>query len=111
MLPILRLNGSKITNPAVLARIGTGELTELLRGFGHEPHFVVGDDALTLHQQPAETLDTIVAKIHAIQTAARVPGQQEGRNDGQYFAQARPAPSDPVEEVVGEALLPGAVEC
>ena len=74
VLPILHLNGFKIANPAVLARIGTEELTELLRGFGHEPHFVIGDDPLTMHQQLAETLDTIIAKIRAIQAAARAPG-------------------------------------
>ena len=74
VLPILHLNGFKIANPAVLARIGTQELTELLRGFGHEPHIVVGDDPVTMHQQLAETLDTIIGKIHAIQAAARAPG-------------------------------------
>ena len=71
VLPILHLNGFKIANPTVLARIGAAELTALFQGYGYEPHFVVGDDPLTMHQQLAETLDTILAKIRAIQSEAR----------------------------------------
>ena len=71
VLPILHLNGFKIANPTVLARIGREELTELLHGYGYEPHFVVGDEPLRLHQLLAETLDTIIATIGAIQLAAR----------------------------------------
>ncbi len=77
VLPILHLNGYKIANPTVLARISSEELTDLFRGYGYEPHFVVGDDPMTMHQLLAETLDTILAKIRAIQTAARSPDAPE----------------------------------
>jgi xylulose-5-phosphate/fructose-6-phosphate phosphoketolase len=74
VLPILHLNGFKIANPTVLARIGREELGELLRGYGYEPHFVVGDDPMTMHRLLAATLDTVLAAIRAIQTTARAPG-------------------------------------
>ncbi|MCY7355687.1 MAG: phosphoketolase family protein [Lysobacter sp.] len=73
VLPILHLNGYKIASPTVLARIGREELTQLLTGYGHEPHFVVGDDPMLMHEQLAQTLDVILAKIHAIQAQARAP--------------------------------------
>jgi xylulose-5-phosphate/fructose-6-phosphate phosphoketolase len=57
----------------VLARIGREDLTALLRGYGHEPHFVIGDDPMVVHQQLAQTLDVVLAQIHAIQAAARAP--------------------------------------
>ena len=71
VLPILHLNGFKIANPTVLARIGRGELTDLLRGYGHDPHFVEGDDPLVVHQSLAATLDTVLAKIRKIQREPR----------------------------------------
>ncbi len=74
VLPILHLNGFKIANPTVLARIGQEELAQLLSGYGYEPHFVVGDDPMLMHEQLAETLDTVLAKIHAIQLSARARG-------------------------------------
>jgi xylulose-5-phosphate/fructose-6-phosphate phosphoketolase len=73
VLPILHLNGFKIANPTVLARIGVEELTDLFRGYGHEPHFVEGDDPGVMHSLLATTLDTVLAKIRAIQDAARAP--------------------------------------
>ncbi|MDO9596961.1 MAG: phosphoketolase family protein [Azoarcus sp.] len=73
VLPILHLNGYKIANPTVLARIGQAELAELFRGYGYEPHFVVGDEPMAMHQLLAATLDTIVGEIRAIQAAARAP--------------------------------------
>ena len=73
VLPILHLNGFKIANPTILARIGREELTALFHGYGYEPHFVVGDDPMIMHQLLAETLDTVVDKLHAIQRAARAP--------------------------------------
>ncbi|MBS0543637.1 MAG: phosphoketolase family protein [Proteobacteria bacterium] len=73
VLPILHLNGYKIANPTVLARIDHGELAELFRGYGYEPHFVVGDDPMTMHELMAATLDTVLADIRAIQAAARAP--------------------------------------
>ena len=71
VLPILHLNGFKIANPTVLARIGREELTSLMQGYGYEPHFVVGDDPMVIHQQLAATLDKVLADIRAIQVAAR----------------------------------------
>ena len=71
VLPILHLNGFKIANPTVLARISREELTELLRGYGYDPHFVEGDDPALVHQALAGTLDTILAQIRQIQSAAR----------------------------------------
>jgi len=74
VLPILHLNGYKIAGPTVLARIGDEELTMLLRGYGHEPHFVSGDEPATMHQLMAETLDRVLAEIAAIQSNAREHG-------------------------------------
>jgi len=77
VLPILHLNGFKIANPTVLARIGREELTALLRGYGYEPFFVEGDDPAIVHQSLAATLDTILAQIRRIQTMARSAGGTE----------------------------------
>ena len=74
VLPILHLNGFKIANPTLLARIGRQELTELMRGYGHEPYFVEGDDPALVHQSLAGTLDTVLASIRQIQAAARALG-------------------------------------
>lgn len=71
VLPILHLNGFKIANPTVLARIGREELTALLRGYGHEPWFVAGDDPATVHQALAAAMDAVLARIKAIQHEAR----------------------------------------
>lgn len=74
VLPILHLNGYKINNPTLLSRIPDEELASLMRGYGWIPHFVAGDDPLTLHQQMAATLDICNAQIHAIQQQARTSG-------------------------------------
>jgi xylulose-5-phosphate/fructose-6-phosphate phosphoketolase len=71
VLPILHLNGFKIANPTVLARIDRDELTQLLRGYGYEPWFVEGDDPESLHQTLAATLDSIIEQIRRIQREAR----------------------------------------
>jgi len=71
VLPILHLNGFKIANPTVLARISRRELTELMRGYGYEPHFVEGDVPDVVHQSLAGTLDAVLAEIGEIQRAAR----------------------------------------
>ncbi|HZS66887.1 MAG TPA: phosphoketolase family protein [Burkholderiales bacterium] len=71
VLPILHLNGFKIANPTVLARISREELRDLLRGYGHEPYFVEGDDPALVHQLLAATLDAVLAEIRGIQAAAR----------------------------------------
>src|SRR3954453_10928969 len=57
VLPILHLNGWKIANPTVLARIGDDDLMSLLRGYGHEPILVEGDDPLLVHQELAAAMD------------------------------------------------------
>ena len=77
VLPILHLNGYKIANPTILARIPEDELRSLLEGYGHRPYFVTGDDPATMHQQMAATLDAVVAEIHQIQAAARLHGVTE----------------------------------
>jgi xylulose-5-phosphate/fructose-6-phosphate phosphoketolase len=71
VLPILHLNGYKIANPTVLARIGRDELDHLLRGYGHTPYYVEGDDPETMHQLMAATLDAVVHEIRVIREAAR----------------------------------------
>ena len=77
VLPILHLNGFKIANPTLLARVSREELTDLMRGYGYEPHFVEGDDPALVHQLLAGTLDTILAKICTIQRVARSLGERE----------------------------------
>jgi xylulose-5-phosphate/fructose-6-phosphate phosphoketolase len=71
VLPILHLNGYKIANPTVLARIGRAELFELMHAHGYEPHFVEGDDPALVHQSLAGTLDKVLAHIQRIQSEAR----------------------------------------
>jgi xylulose-5-phosphate/fructose-6-phosphate phosphoketolase len=71
VLPILHLNGYKIANPTVLARIPKEELHALLEGYGHRPHFVEGDDPTLMHQLMAETLDNVLDQIAEITSAAR----------------------------------------
>ena len=71
VLPILHLNGYKIANPTVLARIPQEELRSLLEGYGHRPHFVEGDDPAVMHQAMASVLDQVVQEIHDIQRTAR----------------------------------------
>ncbi len=73
VLPILHLNGFKIANPTLLARISRTELTDLMRGYGHEPLFVEGDDPALVHQALAGALDTALAQIRQFQHAARSP--------------------------------------
>jgi xylulose-5-phosphate/fructose-6-phosphate phosphoketolase len=71
VLPILHLNGFKISNPTVLARISGQELTDLFHGYGYEPHFVVGDEPAAVHELLAAALDLVLAEIRSIQSAAR----------------------------------------
>ena len=77
VLPILHLNGYKIAGPTVLARISEEELISLLRGYGHEPYIVSGDDPMTMHQLMASALDAVVSDIRSIQADARAnPGSE-----------------------------------
>src|ERR1700760_1148312 len=80
VLPILHLNGFKIANPTVLARISRRELTDLMRGYGFEPHFIEGDVPDVVHQSLAGTLDAVLAEIREIQRTARAaPDKVERR--------------------------------
>ncbi|MEE4495741.1 phosphoketolase family protein [Streptomyces sp. BE230] len=74
VLPVLHLNGYKIANPSVLARIPEAELDALLRGYGHEPLYVAGDDPLTVHRAMAAAMDRAVDRIRELQDAARTGG-------------------------------------
>src|SRR5271163_1590960 len=74
VLPVLHLNGYKIANPTVLARIGKDELRSLLEGYGYAPRFVEGSDPAEMHQQMAATLDEVTEEIARIQRRARVEG-------------------------------------
>jgi len=71
VLPILHLNGYKIANPTVLARISREELTDLFVGYGYEPFFVEGSEPEAMHELMSSTLDMVIAKIKAIQNEAR----------------------------------------
>src|SRR5213594_2616804 len=71
VLPILHLNGYKIAGPTVLARIPRAELEALLRGYGHTPHFVEGDEPAAVHQALAAALDACCGEIARVQTRAR----------------------------------------
>ncbi|MER5266291.1 phosphoketolase family protein [Actinosynnema sp. NPDC002837] len=73
VLPVLHLNGYKIANPTVLARIPDDELASLLRGYGHTPHFVVGDEPKAVHEQLASTLDTVLDDIAEMKQSRRRP--------------------------------------
>src|SRR5574341_264452 len=77
VLPILHLNGYKIANPTVLARIPHAELEDLFRGYGYRPYFVEGDDPESMHRLMAGTLDAIVEEIRRIKNAARAHGRTE----------------------------------
>jgi xylulose-5-phosphate/fructose-6-phosphate phosphoketolase len=77
VLPVLHLNGYKIANPTVLARIPEDELRRLMEGYGYRPRFVTGDDPLETHQQMATVLDECVAEIETIQRAAREGSETE----------------------------------
>jgi xylulose-5-phosphate/fructose-6-phosphate phosphoketolase len=77
VLPILHLNGYKIANPTVLARISHEELDQLLRGYGWSPIFVEGSEAAPMHEAMASALDLAVQKIKTIQREARQHGQRE----------------------------------
>ena len=74
VLPILHLNGYKIANPTVLARIDNEELNALFIGYGYKPYFVEGDDPEKVHQQMAATLDKVLDEISSIQQQARQNG-------------------------------------
>jgi len=78
VLPILHLNGYKISNPTVLARISHKELEQLFLGYGWKPYFVEGDDPTKMHQRMAAVMDQAVSDIRRIKNNAK-RGKQTGR--------------------------------
>jgi xylulose-5-phosphate/fructose-6-phosphate phosphoketolase len=76
VLPILHLNGYKIANPTVLARIDRDELRSLLEGYGYRPHFVEGEEPAAMHELMAATVEEVVTEIGRIQSAARDDGDR-----------------------------------
>src|SRR5579883_1650024 len=76
VLPILHLNGYKIANPTILARIPEAELMSLLAGYGYRPYLVAGDEPADMHRKMAATLDRVVGEIRAIQAKARRDGER-----------------------------------
>jgi xylulose-5-phosphate/fructose-6-phosphate phosphoketolase len=79
VLPILHLNGYKIANPTVLARIGDEQLSRLLEGYGYDPYLVEGDDPPLVHQALAATMDRALERIDTIQAAARAGRDHDER--------------------------------
>ncbi len=77
VVPILHLNGYKIANPTVLARIPRDELRSLIEGYGHAPHFVEGDDPAELHHRMAAVMDEVAGEIARIREHARDAGRHE----------------------------------
>ena len=77
VLPILHLNGYKIANPTILARISREELEQLLRGYGWTPYFVEGHEPALMHEAMAATLDTVITQIKTMQHDARHRGRSE----------------------------------
>lgn len=74
VLPILHLNGYKIANPTIMARISHEELENFFLGCGYKPYFVEGSDPAVMHQLMAGTLDAAIGDIHAAQREARLNG-------------------------------------
>ena len=77
VLPILHLNGYKISNPTIFSRISHEELESYFKGCGWKPYFVEGDDPMTMHKKMAETMDTVIEEIKAIQKHAREENDPE----------------------------------
>ncbi len=74
VLPILHLNGYKINNPTLLSRIPHAELEALFKGYGWKPHFVEGNEPMAMHRSMAETMETCINEIRALQSTARQAG-------------------------------------
>ncbi|WP_233238353.1 phosphoketolase [Bordetella sp. LUAb4] len=90
VLPILHLNGYKIANPTILARIPQEELEALFVGYGYKPYFVEGDDPPRMHQQMAATLDVCIEEIQTIQRRARDAADNGGGNGAGGSTTSRP---------------------
>jgi xylulose-5-phosphate/fructose-6-phosphate phosphoketolase len=96
VLPILHLNGYKIANPTVLARLPEDQLVELFRGYGYEPIVVAGDEPALVHRALADALDTALDRIGAIQEAARAGSD----------ASSSPDTADRVDAATGPDVTP-----
>ncbi len=103
VLPILHLNGYKIANPTVLARIDHEELDQLLRGYGWTPIFVEGDEPALMHEAMAKALDVAVEQIQKFQTGARAHGQTDCREG---VGQSSEASGRPPQEASDEEVEP-----
>ena len=77
VLPVLNLNGYKIANPTILARISPEELEHLFLGYGYTPYFVEGKDPAEMHQKMAAVMEECILKIREVQQAARTTGEIE----------------------------------
>ena len=77
VLPVLNLNGYKIANPTILARISPEELDQLFRGYGYTPYFVEGSDPAEVHQQMAAVMESCIEQIREIQQIQRASGSAE----------------------------------
>lgn len=89
VLPILHLNGYKISNPTIFGRMTHEEMESFFRGCSWKPYFVEGDDPMTMHEKMAETLDTVIEEIHDIQKRARA-GEDMGHIPVAYDRSAHP---------------------
>lgn len=78
VLPILHLNGYKISNPTVFGRMTHEEIESFFKGCSWKPYFVEGDDPMTMHEKMADTLDTVINEIHDIQNLSVHGYQEEG---------------------------------
>ncbi len=96
VLPILHLNGFKISNPTVLARISPAELDDLLRGYGYRPLYVAGHDPAVMHRQMAAAVDEAITAIGAIWDAARSAGDRPRPAHGAHPAHGAARPAWPV---------------
>ena len=102
VLPILHLNGYKIANPTVLARIPEEDLLDLMWGYGYKPHLVSGgfdgEDPILVHQRMAETLDEVLDEIAAIKKQAHKQAQKQATDAAGAANEADPATTDPAAE-------------
>ena len=105
VLPILHLNGFKIANPTVLARISREELTDLLHGYGYEPHFAEGDEPAAVHELLATALDRVLAEIRRIQSAARSASEAEPPDRPRRVEAARAQAAAGQPEAAGSANM------
>ena len=108
VLPVLHLNGYKIANPTILARISRGELRSLLEGYGYAPRFLQGSEPEEMHQGMAALLDEVMDEIASIQRAARA-GETDGRPRWPMIVLVTPKGLDGPYDVLGGHARPRAL--